>query len=361
MREIILVSETFSLESGWGTVAASLANEAVRAGWKVIRVAADNSGDLNTPLTYKLSDGLLRRFLAARKWSQWVKEQPADIIHLVTEPQFWLATWTDKPCIGTIHGTYAAVKAHGPFWARYQFSRGTDQLKKIVAVSQFTGQVVENKWKGKLAIIPNGLDQAIANEPKKEIEWQTKSKHKILLVGAIKRRKGCLELVKGFAEYIKDEPDAVLAMVGQIQEGTYLEEIKSTILFLGLDNKIKLAGLVDRKELLGWYNWCDVMALLPVNNASFEGFGLVYLEANAFGRPVLGIKNTAAEEAISPQTGRLAASIDPQDVAAGLKSLFNENQTWDFKPWLMEHSWENIFKQYQAVYLSLVGERNDKI
>ncbi len=350
MREIIFVSETFSLESGWGTVAASLANEAARAGWRVVKVAADSSGDLNTPQVYKLSDGLWKRMTAARKWKQWVKKQPAEVIHIVTEPQFWLAAWTDKPCIGTIHGTYAATKAHGPFWARYQFNRGMDQLKKIIAVSRFTGQVVESKWKGKLEIIPNGLDRSIANESRKEIDWQKESKHKILHVGAIKRRKGCLELVKGFAEYVKEEPDAVLALVGQIQEGTYSEEVKNTIKSLGLDDKVKLAGLVDSKELLGWYNWCDVMALLPVNNASFEGFGLVYLEANAFGKPVLGVKNTAAEEAISPQTGVLAASTNPQDVSAGLKNLFNENQTWHFKPWLLEHSWENIFIQYQEVY-----------
>lgn len=351
MREIIFVSETFSLESGWGTVAASLASEAAKSGWHVIKVAADSSGDPNTPRVYKLSDGLLKRVMAARKWKQWVKNQPAEIVHIVTEPQFWLATRTDKPCIGTVHGTYAATKAHGPFWARYQFSRGMDRLRKIIAVSRFTGQVVESKWRDKLEIIPNGLDQAIANEPRKEIEWQTGSKRKFLHVGAIKRRKGCLELVKGFAEYAKDEPDAVLAMVGQTQEGSYLEEIKNTIKSLGLDNKVKLTGQVDRQELLGWYNWCNAMALLPVNSASFEGFGLVYLEANAFGKPVLGVRNSAAEEAISPQTGILAASTNPQDVAAGLANLFSGNQSWNFEPWLIDHSWENIFKQYQAVYL----------
>ncbi|MFA6099431.1 MAG: glycosyltransferase family 4 protein [Patescibacteria group bacterium] len=357
MSELILVSETFSPETGWGTVANALAYEAERAGWHVIKVASDGTGSLGTPLVYKVSDGLWKRRKAASDWSDWIVNQPAKIVHFITEPQFWLATRTKKICVGTVHGTYAAVSAHGPIWSRFQFARGMDRLAKVAAVSAFTGRVVESRWKNKIIVIPNGLDRAITKEPRKEIGWQTGSDHRILHVGAIKRRKGCLELIKGFAEYAKSFDDAVLAMIGPIQEGEYMEQIRKAIRSMGLENKIMLTGRVARDELLAWYNWCHVMALLPINGQSFEGFGLVYLEANAFGKPVLGLKKTAAEEAIGPQTGILAASANPKDISEGLQSVLDQDRKWDFGSWLAEHSWENVFKKYQEIYLSL-SEKN---
>jgi len=57
---------------------------------------------------------------------------------------------------------------------------------------------------------------------------------------------------------------------------------------------------VSNQELIKLYYQSDLFLLTPiyVEGSKFEGFGLVYLEANACGKPVIGTYGCGAEDAI---------------------------------------------------------------
>ncbi len=86
---------------------------------------------------------------------------------------------------------------------------------------------------------------------------------------------------------------------------------------LGVASKVHFMGTVSDEELAALYAHCDIF-VMPSRELShqgryhFEGFGIVFLEASAFGKPVIGGNGSGAEDAIiHNETGFL---IDPLDV-----------------------------------------------
>jgi glycosyltransferase involved in cell wall biosynthesis len=83
--------------------------------------------------------------------------------------------------------------------------------------------------------------------------------------------------------------------------------IEELIAARGLQDVVTLAGFVPDEELCDHYNLCDVFAM----PSKREGFGIVYLEALACGKPALGGSKDGAVDAL--QHGRLGALVDPDD------------------------------------------------
>ncbi len=62
----------------------------------------------------------------------------------------------------------------------------------------------------------------------------------------------------------------------------------------GVRGHVQFLGRVPEEMLWSYYHWCDVF-VLPSKG---EGFGLAYLEAMAFGKPVIGGRHAGALEVI---------------------------------------------------------------
>ncbi len=78
----------------------------------------------------------------------------------------------------------------------------------------------------------------------------------------------------------------------------------------GVRGRVSFAGFVPTAELCAHYQLSDVFAMPSTG----EGFGIVFLEAMACGRPVLaGNRDGSAEPLMD---GRLGALVDPEDVPA---------------------------------------------
>lgn len=67
------------------------------------------------------------------------------------------------------------------------------------------------------------------------------------------------------------------------------------------------AGRVPAEELADHYRLCDVFAMPSTG----EGFGIVFLEAMACGKPVIGGTRDAAVDAL--RHGELGVLVDPED------------------------------------------------
>jgi glycosyltransferase involved in cell wall biosynthesis len=78
-----------------------------------------------------------------------------------------------------------------------------------------------------------------------------------------------------------------------------------------------LVGSISHEELPDYYNLCDLF-ILPSRP---EGFGRVYIEALACGKPVIGGAGTGATEALLD--GRLGLLVDPDDVCGLAQAIIN--------------------------------------
>lgn len=145
----------------------------------------------------------------------------------------------------------------------------------------------------------------------------------ILCVGRMVERKGFLTLISAFAEVRQHLPSARLVIVGH---GSFRPSIDSAIRRLGLSETVILPGAVDDQQLAAWYERCDVFTMVPhrLTNGDVEGFGLVYLEANRFGKPVVASRTGGVPEAVvDGVTGLLVPEKDPKATAQALLKLLN--------------------------------------
>ncbi|MBD1855433.1 MULTISPECIES: glycosyltransferase [Leptolyngbya] len=102
----------------------------------------------------------------------------------------------------------------------------------------------------------------------------------------------------------KAVPNVHYLIVGK---GNDRERLENLIQSKQLQNCVTLAGFVSDEELPNYYNLCDVFAM----PSKLEGFGIVYLEAMASGKPVVGGMDGAMD---ALDQGRLGAILNPDDV-----------------------------------------------
>jgi phosphatidylinositol alpha-1,6-mannosyltransferase len=137
-------------------------------------------------------------------------------------------------------------------------------------------------------------------------------------------RKGHRAAVQAFAKVATEFPEAHYLIGGT---GPEESRIRQQVQDLGLENRITFAGFIPGEQLPELYNLCDVALLANRQEADgdIEGFGIVFLEANAAGKPVIGGRSGGAIEAIEHGvTGYLINPDDPDEIAAALRKLLSD-------------------------------------
>jgi glycosyltransferase involved in cell wall biosynthesis len=101
-------------------------------------------------------------------------------------------------------------------------------------------------------------------------------------------------------------PNARYLLVGKGPDSPRIEKL---ITETGVQDAVILAGFVPNEELAEHYNLCDIFAM----PSRAEGFGIVYLEALACGKPVLAGNKDGSRDALGD--GELGLLVDPDDTA----------------------------------------------
>jgi glycosyltransferase involved in cell wall biosynthesis len=217
-------------------------------------------------------------------------------------------------------GTPYVLVAHGvDAWQIKNVSR-IKALKKanlVLAVSRYTrDRLIQEVGLDaqRIKILPNTYDPdrfAITPKPprllqKYGLQPQTPV---ILTVGRLEETegyKGYDQIIKVLPEIRRKAPDARYLLVGK---GSDRPRIERLIAEVGVQEAVILAGFVPDDELAEYYNLCDVFAM----PSQGEGFGIVYLEALACGKPVLAGNKDGSRDAVAE--GELGLLVDPEDTA----------------------------------------------
>lgn len=133
--------------------------------------------------------------------------------------------------------------------------------------------------------------------------------------------KGFDTLIKSFAKKFKDK-EAVLYIGGDGSQRSWLEALTVEN---GVKDQIIFLGALSRDDVSKWMNKCDCF-VLP---SRYETFGVVYIEALASGRPVIGALNGGAEDIINNLNGYLIPIDDIDILAEKMIEVYDNIESYD--------------------------------
>ena len=252
------------------------------------------------------------------------KEGKVDVIH--AQSSLW----------GGISAAYVAKKYNIPLVITEHSS-----VKRGQYVRESYYKRIVNSYKSADAII------AVGNGLKKEIEELTNRKD-IKVIGNlvdlslfnirnIKREndefiffsvaflegeKGLDTLIKAFSMRFKNEK--VRLVIGG--DGSQREWLESIAKSEGIENQVTFTGALSREEVASWMNKCDAF-VLP---SRYETFGVVYIEALASGKPVIGTFNGGAEDIVTKDVGILVNIDNIKELSDAMDYIRKNNKEYQY-------------------------------
>jgi phosphatidylinositol alpha-1,6-mannosyltransferase len=238
--------------------------------------------------------------------------------------------------------------------------------RAIIANSENTRRLLARDWitrQSDVHVITPGVDTSTfrpaprCDAIRKKLQWGKRPV--ILTTGRLELRKGQDTLIRALPTVIKSAPDALYAVVG---DGSQCQRLEAMASELNLRRHVRFHGELNDDELIQCYQQCDLAALPNRDvNGDFEGFGMVLVEAQACGRPVLaGNSGGTAETLKDGITGRLVDCTTPDSLALALiDMLSNRDHLEDMgraaRMWATERfDWRNIAASAATVF-SAVG------
>lgn len=210
------------------------------------------------------------------------------------------------------------------------------EAKNVFTISEFTKNELKkfNVQEGKIKFVYPGIDlKEFLGNPEflKEKTDTLRSKLKldgkkiILTLSRLVKRKGQDKMICAMKHIIKKFPESIYLIAG---EGPYEKNLRELVLKFNLQEHVKFIHGVSDKEKPAYYNLCDVFAMPSrvMEKEDAEGFGIVFLEAAALGKPTLGSKEGGIPDAvIDRKTGLLVNNPnDPQEIADKIIKLLED-------------------------------------
>ncbi len=231
------------------------------------------------------------------------------------------------------------VTAHGvEVWDALSFAKrfGLRKADQVLCVSAFTREQVVRRHQcpaKRLPVLPNVLpDSLLSVTPDPELLGRLGANRGrvILTVGrlsAAERYKGHNVVLEALPRIAERYPGAIYLIAGDGDDRPRLEQMAEN---LGVKDRVLFAGEMDDAGLAACYQACAVFVLpaktlLADHGSQGEGFGIAFLEAMAFGKPVIGPNAGAPAEFIRHgQHGFLVDPQNPEEVAQAVLALLDE-------------------------------------
>lgn len=372
--KVCYLTSALSHHDGWGRYSLRVVKSVLQRGIEPVVLTSvgkseeELSGVELDPVLVPLFSGT--SLVSLRMFGAWpqVRRYAAgcDLLHCLVEPYAplaALASW-GRPYIISGVGTHAVLPLEHPLKS-VGFRLIYRKAAKVVCISEFTRRrILEHVSLDNTVVIPLGVDSDFFQDI--PVPASSKKDFPIVLsVGALKPRKGYDVSIRAVAIARKLVPNLRYVIIGDSGGSEYAGYLRLLVTELGLGDVVRFLGQVSEAELKARYYSCDLFLLTPVQEGvAFEGFGLVYLEAGACGKPVVGSRSGGVPDAVvDGQTGLLVPEGDVEATADAIVRLLSDP---DLSSRLgragqeraRELSWEAYAQRLEKVYQDALTQRS---
>ena len=220
------------------------------------------------------------------------------------------------------------VFVHGMDWGmavsrprkRWLAQRVMHRAATVIAGNSYVAGLVQQAVPGvasRLIIINPGLDKAEPPIIAKDYLVALRQRYDLnncqilLTVGRLVERKGVDRVLAAMPELVVKYPNLRYIIIGQ---GPYLEYCRQLVKQLAIDSAVIFITTADDQERAAWYQLADVF-IMPSRQigGDFEGFGIVYLEANCASKPVIAGRSGGVGDAVVDGLNGLL--VNPESIA----------------------------------------------
>lgn len=251
--------------------------------------------------------------LDAAAFAGALRERPSLVLsmHIVTAPAAAAIRMLGARTVQYFHAEEIGVK---PRLARF----AGEHADLSIAVSEYSAGLVRGTGaQARIEVIPNGVDLPDDPSPLRS------ERPTIVTVARMQERyKGHDVLVRALALVRAKVPDVQWVVIG---DGSLRAGIEQLARAYGVYDACSFLGTVSDAERDVWLRRARLLAMpsrLPALGRAGEGFGISYLEAAAYGKPVVaGNVGGVVDAVIDGETGLLVDPVDSFAVAEAITSL----------------------------------------
>jgi phosphatidylinositol alpha-1,6-mannosyltransferase len=239
-------------------------------------------------------------------------------MHIVASPAAAaIRRATGAPTVQYFHAEEIGAKARlAAFAAR--------EADASIAVSDYTAGLVAAAGgrRERVTVIANGTDL-----PRDAASLQSERPTIVTIARIEERYKGHDTMVRALALVLAKVPDARWVVIG---DGSLRAGIEALARSYGVAESVSFLGAVSDEQRDAWLARASLLAMpsrLPAGGFAGEGFGIVYLEAGAYCKPVVaGNVGGAPDAVLDGETGLLVDPLDPLAVAEAIVTLLRDER-----------------------------------
>lgn len=289
-------------------------------------------GRLRGPLQFAVN-ALWTRPRALFSLSNHLRRRPTDVLLLNSLSCYWASTlkrfFPQLKIVCYLHGEEVN---DGPHKRKLDLlaQQALRKADAVITVSTFTRDRALRCGISPhlLTVIPNGVDTTRFTpgppSPALIARHHLQGKKVLLCLARLDERKGQDKLIEAMPAILTAVPETILLIVGG---GTDAPRLQSLVHTLHLESSVLLTGPAPAAELVDYYRTADVYAMpnRTTPSGDTEGFGLVFLEAGACAKPVIGGRAGGVPDAIlEGETGLLVDGTSTPEVAAACIRLLTD-------------------------------------
>jgi phosphatidylinositol alpha-1,6-mannosyltransferase len=276
---------------------------------------------------------------------------------------WWIHRWTGIPYFSYVWGeevNHATSSRELTCLTRRVLHRAAF----LITCSRNTERLLVEQWQvpaGRIRLLPPGVDVhrfvPAARDPAARAALGWHGRPVVLSVSRLDKRKGNDQMILALHAVRKAVPDVLFAVVGDGEEEQPLREM---VRREGLEAHVQFLGSIgmDDPRLIQCYQQCDLFAL-PNRQVGkdIEGFGMVLIEAQACGKPVIGGTSGGTADTMSvPETGLLINCEGPDQLAAAVTELLTDHARRErmgraARAWVLDNfDWDVLARKAEQIF-----------
>lgn len=366
--KILYLCEESNLKNGWAVVAYHTIRIAAEQGIEVDVLTSRDAQNLPIkgvnyfPLLPEMDRKALKHplnfFKSFIQSLRIINSNDYSLVHLLVETYLPLLLFTQtKRNYLTVHGTYAVnLFSQSRLKSLYIFT--LQKIATVFCVSHFTANIFQDiTGFARVHVTNPGVDFNFFNQ--KKITHSFVRSPYFSLIGQLKERKGVLLAIKAI-EILKIKFPEIKLLIAGKANNSYALECQRYVNEHGLSDHVSFLGFVTEDELIKLYSTCigNLLPSLNTKGGSFEGYGLIHLEANSMGLPSIGSRNCGNEDSIQDGiSGYLVEQGNIDEIAnkmETLMTLFLSNKftaiSQQCQTYAQSKTWNMYFSRIKSKY-----------